>query len=43
MIDILRDARLGIRLLWRQPRFTTIALLALALGVAANTAIFATG
>jgi putative ABC transport system permease protein len=40
MTHILRDARLGLRLLWRQPGFTTIALFALALGVAANTAIF---
>ena len=40
MMQILRDARLGLRLLWRQPSFTTVALLALALGVAANTAIF---
>ena len=39
-MQILRDARLGLRLLWRQPTFTTVALLALALGVAANTAIF---
>ena len=39
-MQILRDARLGLRLLWRQPSFTTVALLALALGVAANTAIF---
>jgi putative ABC transport system permease protein len=38
--QMLRDARLGLRLLWRQPSFTTVALLALALGVAANTAIF---
>jgi hypothetical protein len=37
---LLRDVRIGVRLLWRQPAFTTIALLALALGVAANTAIF---
>jgi putative ABC transport system permease protein len=40
MSHFLRNVRIGIRLLWRQPAFTTIALLALALGVAANTAIF---
>jgi putative ABC transport system permease protein len=39
-MTFIRDARLGIRLLWRQPGFTVIALLTLALGVAANTAIF---
>ena len=39
-MQVLRDARLGVRLLWRQPGFTAIALLTLALGVAANTAIF---
>jgi putative ABC transport system permease protein len=39
-MTFLRDARLGIRLLLRQPGFTVIALLTLALGVAANTAIF---
>jgi len=39
-MTFIRDARLGIRLLWRQPGFTVVALLTLALGVAANTAIF---
>jgi putative ABC transport system permease protein len=39
-MTFIRDARLGIRLLWRQPGFTVIALLTLALGIAANTAIF---
>jgi putative ABC transport system permease protein len=37
---ILRDARLGLRLLWRQPGFAGIALAALTLGIAANSAIF---
>jgi putative ABC transport system permease protein len=37
---VLRDARVGLRLLWRQPAFTAIAVAALALGIAANTAIF---
>jgi putative ABC transport system permease protein len=40
MTNILRDARLGVRLLWTHPGFAAIALIALALGVAANTAIF---
>jgi predicted permease len=37
---ILSDARFGLRLLLKHPGFTTVAVLALALGVAANTAIF---
>ena len=40
MTHILRDAQLGVRLLRRHPGFTAIALLTLALGVGANTAIF---
>jgi putative ABC transport system permease protein len=40
MSHVLRDVRQGVRLLWRQPGFAAIAILALALGVAANTAIF---
>src|SRR4029453_33761 len=38
--QIVRDARIGLRLLWRQPAFTPAALLALALGGGANPAIF---
>ncbi|HEY7058161.1 MAG TPA: ABC transporter permease, partial [Vicinamibacterales bacterium] len=40
MSSVLRDIRYGFRLLRRNPGFTVVAVLALAVGVAANTAIF---
>ena len=38
--DLTRDAQHGIRMLGRTPVFTVVALLTLALGIGANTAIF---
>jgi putative ABC transport system permease protein len=40
MMTILRDARFGVRLLHRNPGFTAVAVVTLALGIAATTAIF---
>jgi predicted permease len=38
--DFLRDCRHGVRLLLRTPLFTSVAILSLALGIGANSAIF---
>jgi predicted permease len=40
LADLVRDARFGVRMLRRSPAFTLLALLALALGIGANTALF---
>src|SRR3954470_7240222 len=40
MNSLIQDIRFGLRMLWKSPAVTAVAIIALTLGIGANTAIF---